>query len=255
VSDIELEVRDVAKMFGGNAAIDGCSLSVRSGSITGVIGPNGAGKSTLFNIISGILRADRGEIQLGGKRIDDLAPHAVARLGIARTFQTPREVADMTLLENLMLVPQQQWGERLLSLVYGWGRVRGEEAESRKAAFAIMERVELLHQKDTSASKLSIGQKKLLELARCRFARPKVALLDEPTAGVNPRLIGELVDVMQQMSRDGVTLVIIEHNMNVVMNLCEHIVVLHHGRVLREGSPAQIQGDRMVQDAYLGAVT
>lgn len=250
----QLEVRNVAKAFGGNRAIDDCTFSIRRGGITGVIGPNGAGKSTLFNMISGMIRPDAGEILFEGDRTNGLPPHRIARLGIARSFQTPREIADVTTLDNMMLVPQNQWGERLSSLLVGWRQVRNQEAMNRAASLVALRRVEIEHQKDMLAGSLSIGQKKLLELARCMLARPKLALLDEPTAGVNPRLIGDLVGAMQQMSRDGTTLVIIEHNMNVVMKLCEHIVVLHRGRVLREGAPAEIQHDTLVQDAYLGAV-
>ncbi len=246
-----LEVAEVIKAFGGNRAVDRCSFRIEGG-ITGVIGPNGAGKSTLFNLIGGMLRPDAGAIRFAGQRIDGLPPHQVARLGIARTFQTPREIADAPTLENMMLVPQGQWGERLASLVAGWGRVRAEEARNRDAARAALRLVEIEHQSDLLAGGLSIGQKKLLELARCMLAKPKLALLDEPTAGVNPRLIGDLVGAMQQMARDGVALLIIEHNMNVVMNLCEHVVVMHQGRVLRQGTPREIQADPAVQDAYLG---
>jgi ABC-type branched-subunit amino acid transport system ATPase component len=219
-----------------------------------VIGPNGAGKSTLFNVIGGMFRPDAGDILFEDKPIAGLPPHRIARLGITRSFQTPREIGDITTLENMMLVRMDQWGERLASLLWGWGRVRTEESMNRGSALAALRRVEIEHQKALPAAKLSIGQKKLLELARCTLARPKLALLDEPTAGVNPRLITDLVSAMQQMSKDGVTLVIIEHNMNVIMRLCEHIVVLHRGRVLREGTPAEIQDDPRVQDAYLGAV-
>jgi ABC-type branched-subunit amino acid transport system ATPase component len=254
VSDSALEIRHVVKAFGGNKALDGCTLTVRRGSITGVIGPNGAGKSTLFNIISGLLRPDRGEIVFEDHRIDHLAPYRISRLGIGRTFQTPREIGDMTTLENLMLVPQDQTGERLRSLISGWRRVWSEEREHQADAISVLDRVEMRHQQDVPAAVLSIGQKKLLELARCLLAKPKLVLLDEPTAGVNPRLIGDLVSVMEQMSQDGVTILIIEHNMNVVMNLCEHVIVLNRGRVLREGTPSEIQNDEMVQDAYLGAV-
>jgi len=250
----ELDIRGLVKAFGGNRAIDGCSFAVPRGSVTGVIGPNGAGKSTLFNAITGVIRPDEGEVRFNGQRIDGLKPHAIAQLGIARSFQTPREISDITTLENMMLVRNGQWGELLRSLLYGWGRVRREEALNRTDSLSALRDVEIEHQKDTPSGRLSIGQKKLLELARCMLARPKLALLDEPTAGVNPRLIGDLTSAMREMSREGVTLVIIEHNMNVVMKLCQHIVVLHHGRVLRQGAPSDIQRDPVVQDAYLGAV-
>lgn len=249
----ELEIRNLVRAFGGNRAIDDCSLSIRSGSITGIIGPNGAGKSTLFNVISGVLPANAGQIYFRGHRIDGLTPHRISNLGIARTFQTPREIGNSTTLDNMMLVPSKQWGERLLSLVYGWSRIRSEERENSAASLEVLRRVEIEHQRDVLSGRLSIGQKKLLELARCMLAHPHLALLDEPTAGVNPRLIGDLTDAMRQMSRAGVTLVIIEHNIDLVMNLCEHIAVLHRGRLLRQGTPAEVQNDSAVQDAYLGA--
>jgi ABC-type branched-subunit amino acid transport system ATPase component len=254
VNDVLLEMRGLVKAFGGNRAIDGCTFSVRRSSITGVIGPNGAGKSTLFNIISGLLRADQGEILFDAASIGGLSAHAIARAGLARSFQTPREIGDISSLENLMLVPQEQWGERLFSLLAGWRRVAREEQRNSLAALEVLRQVEIEHQRDRRASALSVGQKKLLELARCMLARPKLALLDEPTAGINPRLIGDLVGAMRKMSSAGTTLLIIEHNMNVVMNLCDHIVVLHRGHVLRQGAPADIQNDPLVRDAYLGAV-
>jgi ABC-type branched-subunit amino acid transport system ATPase component len=254
VSDTALEIRDVVKAFGGNRALDGCSLAVRRGSITGVIGPNGAGKSTLFNIISGLLRPDRGELAFEDRYIQNLPAYKIARLGVARTFQSPREIGDMTTLQNLMLVPKHQSGERLASVISSWQRVWLEECQHQRDALSVLERVEMRHQENLPAAALSIGQKKLLELARCLLAEPKLALLDEPTAGVNPRLIGDLIRVMEQMSRDGATLLIIEHNMNVVMKLCEHVIVLHRGRVLRQGTPSEIQKDERVQDAYLGGV-
>ncbi|NIR31948.1 MAG: ABC transporter ATP-binding protein [Gammaproteobacteria bacterium] len=250
----ELRVLDVSKSFGGLTAVDRCSFHTWGvGTITGVIGPNGAGKSTLFDIISGLTRADGGEIWLRGRRIDTLPPYQVARLGVARTFQTPREIRRLTLLENLMLVPLRQRGELLRALIGQGRRIRTEERAITDQAEAVLELVEMTHQRDTPAGSLSIGQKKLLELARCLMARPVIVLLDEPAAGVNPRLLAELLKVIENIARSGVTLIIIEHNINLIMSLCSHVVVLHHGHVLCEGTPESVQKDERVLEAYLGA--
>jgi ABC-type branched-subunit amino acid transport system ATPase component len=254
VSHVQLRVVDVTKSFGGLTAVDGCSFCAQGGgAITGVIGPNGAGKSTLFDIISGFTRADGGEIWLGERRIDNLPPHRVARLGIARTFQTPREVRRLTVLENLMLVPLGQRGERLRGLLGQGRKVRKEEQAIVERADTVLELVEMTHQRGILAEALSIGQKKLLELARCLMSRPVVVLLDEPAAGVNPRLLGKLLKVIQDIAQSGVTLVIIEHNINLIMTLCAHVVVLHRGQVLCQGPPGIVQEDERVLEAYLGA--
>ncbi|MBN9076781.1 MAG: ABC transporter ATP-binding protein [Rhizobiales bacterium 65-79] len=247
-----LEIAGLNRRFGGLQAIDRCEFSVRKGSITGLIGPNGAGKSTLFNIVSGFLKPDSGEVRFEGRRIDGMAPHAVARLGLRRTFQIPRELKRMSVLENLMLVPEGQFGDRILSVVLPDARVREEERANAAAAREVLQMVGLETKADAPAALLSGGQKKLLELARCLMSRPRLMLLDEPTAGVNPTLIRDLMDVMRQVHASGITLLIIEHNMNVVMELCERIVVLDRGHVIAAGTPSEIQENRQVLDAYLG---
>jgi neutral amino acid transport system ATP-binding protein len=247
-----LEIAGLNRRFGGLQAIDRCEFSVRKGSITGLIGPNGAGKSTLFNIVSGFLKPDSGEVRFEGRRIDGMAPHAVARLGLRRTFQIPRELKRMSVLENLMLVPEGQFGDRILSVVLPDARVREEERANAAAAREVLQMVGLETKADAPAALLSGGQKKLLELARCLMSRPRLMLLDEPTAGVNPTLIRDLMDVMRQVHASGITLLIIEHNMNVVMELCERIAVLDRGHVIAAGTPSEIQENRQVLDAYLG---
>jgi neutral amino acid transport system ATP-binding protein len=247
-----LEIAGLNRRFGGLQAIDRCEFSVRKGSITGLIGPNGAGKSTLFNIVSGFLKPDSGEVRFEGRRIDGMAPHAVARLGLRRTFQIPRELKRMSVLENLMLVPEGQFGDRILSVVLPDARVREEERANAAAAREVLQMVGLETKADAPAALLSGGQKKLLELARCLMSRPRLMLLDEPTAGVNPTLIRNLMGVMRQVHASGITLLIIEHNMNVVMELCERIVVLDRGHVIAAGTPSEIQENRQVLDAYLG---
>ncbi|TAM86366.1 ABC transporter ATP-binding protein [bacterium] len=250
----ELETRHLVKRFGGMQAISDCNLRIAGGSITGLIGPNGAGKSTVFSMISGFLRSDGGEIWFKGRRIDGLPAHRVARLGIIRTFQTPHELRELSVLENLMVVPRSQFGESLAGLLpFGGRRVRKEEHEIEERAIAVLRTVGLEHHAQHRAADLSGGQKKLLEIARCMMCNPKVALLDEPTAGVNPSLINDLMEVIRVLHNGGVTVVIIEHNMNVVMRLCGHVVVLDRGAVMCEGTPDSIQRDERVLAAYLGS--
>lgn len=249
-----LETKALSRRFGGLQAVDRCELAVRAGSITGLIGPNGAGKSTFFNIVSGSIKPDSGEILFGGQRIDGLSAHEVARRGLRRTFQIPRELRQMSVLENLMLVPEGQFGDRLLSVVMPGARVHQEERANEAVAREVLETVGLAEKADIPAAQLSGGQKKLLELARCLMSRPKLMLLDEPTAGVNPTLIRHLMKVMQKVHASGITLLIIEHNMNVIMELCERVIVLDRGHVMAAGTPAEIQQNKQVLDAYLGGV-
>ena len=247
-----LRVEDLTKGFGGNRAVDGCSLEIEPHRITGLIGPNGAGKSTVFNLVGGQLRPDRGRIAWSGRQIAGCRPDQIARLGIGRTFQIPREFAALTVIENLMVVPHGQFGEGLGSLATAGRRVRREEAALRERALGVLEYVELADKADDPAGGLSGGQKKLLELARCLMGEPRLVLLDEPTAGVNPRLIGDLLGVLRRLNADGITLAIIEHNMNVVMTLCDRIIVLDGGRTLMTGTPEEVRNDPRVLEAYLG---
>lgn len=247
-----LETKALSRRFGGLQAIDRCELAVRAGSITGLIGPNGAGKSTFFNIVSGFIKADSGEILFGGQRIDGLNAYEVALRGLRRTFQIPRELKQMSVLENLMLVPERQFGDRLISVLLPGARVGQEERVNEATAREVLETVGLAEKADAQAGQLSGGQKKLLELARCLMSRPKLMLLDEPTAGVNPTLIRHLMKIMRKVHASGVTLLVIEHNMNVIMELCERVIVLDRGHVMATGTPLDIQQNKQVLDAYLG---
>ena len=195
--DLQLEVKRVEKHFGGIHAVDGCSVTVTRQSITGLIGPNGAGKTTLFNVITGFYEPDGGEIWFNGNRVDRLGPHQIARKALCRTFQIPRELKEMTVLENLMLVPGDQAGEKIWNTWFLPGRVRRQEREIRRKAEEVLEFVELIHLKDEYAKNLSTGQKKLLELARTLMADPEMILLDEPGAGVNRSLMKKLVEALR----------------------------------------------------------
>jgi branched-chain amino acid transport system ATP-binding protein len=248
-----LEVHDLVKTFGGLIALSHCSLQVRRGTITGLIGPNGAGKTTLFNVLTGFAKPDSGQVLLKGQDITGLAPHRIFRHGICRTFQIPREFRDMTVLENLMLIPPGQRGERLR---YPWFRptlVRQQEAKIRDKALEVLAAVRLIGLRDEYARTLSGGQKKLLELARTMMADPELLLLDEPGAGVNPTLMDELAEYILHLARDrGVTILLIEHDMDLVMRLCDPVIVLSEGRPLVEGSFETVAKDPRVLAAYLG---
>jgi branched-chain amino acid transport system ATP-binding protein len=248
-----LEVERVVKSFDGVRAVNDCSLQVQPGTITGLIGPNGAGKTTLFNLVTGFLRPDSGRIVFKGHRIDGLPPHHIFRWGIVRTFQIPRELRQMTVLENLMLVPAEQAGEKLWNPWFFPFRVARQEREYRDKALDILEFVDLWHLRDEYAGNLSSGQKKLLELARTLMADPEMILLDEPGAGVNPTLMRKLVHNIEQLCNEkGITFFLIEHDMDLVTRLCNPIIVMSNGEKLAEGPPEQVKSDERVLEAYLG---
>jgi branched-chain amino acid transport system ATP-binding protein len=248
-----LEVRDVVKDFDGLRAVSGCSIQVKAGTITGLIGPNGAGKTTLFNLITGFLRCNGGQILFDGERIDGLPPHQVFRRGIVRTFQIPRELKRMTVLENLMVVPAGQAGEQVWNSWFLPWRVKRQEREFEARAAGVLEFVNLLHLKDEYAGNLSTGQKKLLELARTLMAEPKMVLLDEPGAGVNPTLMKDLAEnIRRSCVERGLSFLLIEHDMNLVMRLCNPVIVMAEGRKIAEGTPEEVQKNPQVLQAYLG---
>jgi branched-chain amino acid transport system ATP-binding protein len=248
-----LRVEGLSKGFGGLLAVNHCSFSVRAGSITALIGPNGAGKSTVFGLISGFLRPDRGRVHLAGEDITGLPPHRVFRRGLCRTFQIPREHGSMTVLENLMLVPPDQLGERFWNPVLRPGAVREQERTIRAKALEVLDFLTLAHLRDEYAATLSGGQKKLLELARTLMADPRIILLDEPAAGVNPSLMARIRDKIVQLNAErGITFLLIEHDIPLVMGLCDPVIVLNQGTKLAEGPPSIVRGDPRVLEAYLG---
>lgn len=248
-----LEIKNLMKSFGGLQVIYDCSLEVKAGSITGLIGPNGAGKTTLFNLLTSYHRPDRGEIYFMGERIDRLATHKIFHKKLYRTFQIPREFAQMTVLENLMLIPASQRGESVWNTLFRPKTVRLQERAIKEKALEVLEFIELLDLKDEYAGSLSGGQKKLLELARSLMADPKLVLLDEPGAGVNPTLMKKLVaNIRKLCEQKGITFFLIEHDMNLVMNLCDPVIVMSEGQKLAEGPPEEIKKDPRVLEAYLG---
>jgi branched-chain amino acid transport system ATP-binding protein len=248
-----LEVKSLEKSFGGLRAVDDCSLEVRKESITGLIGPNGAGKTTLFNLVTGFHKPDGGEILFKGERIDGLPPHKIFQKKICRTFQITREFGHMNVLENLMLVPENQRGERILNTWFRPGFVKEQEREIRDKALGVLEFVELMDLKNEYAGTLSGGQKKLLELAKTMMADPDLILLDEPGAGVNRTLMRKLVENIRELCAEkGITFLIVEHDMDLVMSLCNPIIVMSEGQKLAEGTPGEIRSDKRVLEAYLG---
>ena len=248
-----LEVHDLTKSFDGVTAVQGCTLSVRRGTITGLIGPNGAGKTTLFNLITGFLKPTSGRILFLGERIDGLPPHRVFQKGIVRTFQIPRELKTLTVLENLMLVPPEQAGEQLWNPWLFPFRVSREERVHYDRAMEVLEFVELAHLSDEYAAHLSGGQKKLLELARTLMCGPQLVLLDEPGAGVNRVLMQKLAEKIEILRDDlEMTFFVIEHDMDLVARLCDPVIAINEGRKIAEGSLDEIRRDERVLEAYLG---
>lgn len=247
-----LEVRDVQKAFGGIHAVDRCTLSVSPGSVTGLIGPNGAGKSTLFNIIAGLYRPDDGEIRFNGARIDGLPPYHIVRMGLTKTWQIPHELRNLTVLENLVLAAKGNSGEHLLNLFFRPAAVKRDEKSARARARKVLALTQLDRLANEHAKGLSGGQKKLLELARALMSDPTLVLLDEPVAGVNPNLTGSLMDLIETLRQGGKTFFLIEHDMNVVMNRCDRVIVMHQGRTIADGPPEIVKANPMVIESYLG---
>jgi len=241
-----LEVKGLCKYFGGLRAVDDCSFRVERGSITALIGPNGAGKTTAFNCISRTMMPTKGEVWLDGERIDRLRPHKITAKGLSRTFQISRNLADMTVLENVICQNK----------IHGWRDMMKpamSPAEIDKA-MEILDFLNITRIAYEDGSNLSYGQKKLMDLAALLMSDPKIILLDEPAGGVNPTLLEEIVGHIRALNAKGMTVLIVEHNMELIMRLSQHVVVMAQGAVIASGSPEDVQKDKAVLDAYLGGV-
>lgn len=239
-----LETQGVSKAFGGIRALEACSISVEQGSITGLIGPNGSGKTTLFNVITGYERIDTGQVRFGQQIITNAAPDKVFRMGIGRTFQLTRIFPRLTAAENMHVAVQRNDWKGLLS--------RWTSTHEQRRALELLDFVGLTSLKDTPAGNLSYGQKKLLEFAFVLIADPQVILLDEPAGGVNPTMINYLADRIRTLNQQGVTFLVVEHNMEFVMGLCDKVIVMHRGTRIAEGTPTDVRANPAVLEAYLG---
>lgn len=240
------------KSFGGIKAVNNAHIEVKQGSITGLIGPNGAGKTTLFNLLSNFIRPDKGAVIFDDQVIDHLAPHEIAQKGFIRTFQVARVLSRLSVLENMLLAKPQQTGESFFKVWLQQKKLRQEERANKEEAMSILESVGLAAKANDYAGALSGGQRKLLEMARTLMTDPKLILLDEPAAGVNPTLINQICEHIQRWNQEGISFLIIEHNMDVIMSLCDRVWVLAEGTNLADGTPQEIQNNSDVLEAYLG---
>ena len=247
------EATEIVKAFGGIKAVNGATMDVEQGSITALIGPNGAGKTTFFNLITGFYRPDSGQAVFDGREVQGQPPYTIARLGMVRTFQITKALTAMPVIDNMLLAAPNQPGERLRNIVFrpfGW---RARERDVHEQAMELLDVFNLARLADEYAGTLSGGQRKLLELARALMAQPRFLLLDEPMAGINPTLGKRLLDHMQRLrTEDGVTFLFIEHDMEVVMNHSDRVIVMAEGKVIADGEPHEIRSDQAVIDAYLG---
>lgn len=247
-----LTASGLSKSFGGIKAVENVAIEVAKGSITGLIGPNGAGKTTLFNLLSNFIRSDLGRVIFDGEQVQHLQPYQIAQQGMVRTFQVARTLSRLSVMENMLLAAQKQTGENIWQVWLQRQQVIAEERQLREQAMVLLESVGLAHMSHEYAGALSGGQRKLLEMARALMTNPKLILLDEPAAGVNPKLIEQICDRIQSWNKAGMTFLIIEHNMDVIMSLCDRVWVLAEGHNLAVGTPAQIQSNSQVLEAYLG---
>ncbi|MDW3116503.1 MAG: ABC transporter ATP-binding protein [Roseovarius pacificus] len=248
-----IEVHDLHKHFGGFHAVDGATLAIAEGSITGLIGPNGAGKTTLFNVIAGVLPPTSGRVSMAGEDITGLPPHELFHKGVLRTFQIAHEFGSMTCRENLMMVPGGQSGETLWNTWFGRRRIAEEERALRAKADEVLEFLTIEHLAEQRAGEVSGGQKKLLELGRTMMVDARIVFLDEVGAGVNRTLLNTIGDAILQLNRErNYTFVVIEHDMDFIERICDPVICMAEGKVLAEGTLAEIKANEQVIEAYLG---
>ena len=248
-----LDISNLSKNFGGLAAVKNCSLKIKKGTITGIIGPNGSGKSTLFNLIAGSLKPNDGKVMFNNKNITGLPSYELFSRGILRTFQIAHEFTNLTVLENLMMVPSNQSGEKLINAMFMRKKFKSEEDEIRKKAYEVIEFLNLKHLSNEIAGNLSGGQKKLLELGRTMMVDSKLVLLDEVGAGVNRTLLKDLGTAILRLNKEkGYTFCMIEHDMDFISRMCNPVIVLSEGSVLFQGTPEEVKNNELVIESYLG---
>ncbi len=249
---MSLAVEDLAVRFGGVTALAGVSFEVEPGTITSLIGPNGAGKTTAFNVITGFLRPERGQVRYEGAALSGLRPFQIAERGIVRTFQKTNLFPQITVFDNVTIGLHLRGCAGLLSILRGDRKVREEEGKLRTLAEEILAFVGLAHRREEAASALPYGEQRLLELAIALAARPQLLLLDEPASGMNPAEKNAVMELIRRIREQGVTILLVEHDMRLVMGISDHVIALHHGRVIAHGAPRQIQSHPEVIRAYLG---
>ncbi|HUX03733.1 MAG TPA: ABC transporter ATP-binding protein [Acidimicrobiales bacterium] len=245
---------NIVKSFLGVKAVNGATFDVPKGQITALIGPNGAGKTTVVNILSGAMKSDSGTVEINGVDVTNWENYKIARMGLMRTFQLSRELGGLTVLENLLAAPKVQAGESLMNIFFRPGLVKRQERENVERAVEILRTYGLYELRDNRARELSGGQKKLLEISRGVMASPSLLLLDEPMAGVNPALIERIGGYILDLKKQGVTILMVEHNLNVVEQICDHVIVLAEGRTLATGRLSDLRANQEVVQAYLGEV-
>ena len=247
-----LETRELTKRFFGITALDKVNIKVDQGQLLGLIGPNGSGKTTLFNCITGALRPDSGKVIFKDEDVTLNKSYEIALKGITRTFQIIRLFWKMTVVENMMLAVQQHQNQNTLAMMLQTPKIKNLEREAKERALELLELVEIIHVKDELACNLSYGQQKLLEIAMALMPNPEVVLLDEPTAAVNPVLTEKIINYIRELNKKGQTFILIEHKIDVIMTLCDRIIVLNHGEKIAEGCPEEIRDNKKVIDAYFG---
>ena len=249
-----LELHAISKQFGGNQVLHKVSIDLKWNSrITGLIGPNGSGKSTLFNVVMGFYQQDKGTVHFNGKQLDSLPPEKRCRTGLSCTFQDSRMLSFMTVAENLTAIPTPQYGESLVKTFFAPRQVQQQEKIIREKAYEILEMLHLTALAEEPAGSLSYGQRKLLEIGRVMMTDPKLVLLDEPTAGINPTLIQSLVEILETLVKKGMRFFLVEHNMPLVSQLCDRVLVLDAGELIFDGSAEAARSDKQVIQAYLGS--